>query len=37
MFAAAAPAEQAFRQALAKFFGGEADERTIELLGRSAQ
>jgi uncharacterized protein (DUF1810 family) len=34
LFAATAPQEQVFREALAMFFGGEEDERTIELLGR---
>jgi uncharacterized protein (DUF1810 family) len=32
LFAAARPEEPAFRDALAKYFGGESDRRTIELL-----
>jgi len=32
LFAAAVPEEPAFKAALDKFFGGRADERTLELL-----
>lgn len=32
LFAAVAPEEPAFRQALEKYFGGAADPRTLELL-----
>jgi uncharacterized protein (DUF1810 family) len=32
LFAAARPDEPAFRDALEKYFGGEADRRTMELL-----
>ncbi|HZY68013.1 MAG TPA: DUF1810 domain-containing protein [Devosia sp.] len=33
LFGRADPAEPAFRAALAKFYGGRQDERTLELLG----
>jgi uncharacterized protein (DUF1810 family) len=33
LFAAAAPGGRGFRDVLAKYFGGEGDPRTIELLG----
>jgi uncharacterized protein (DUF1810 family) len=32
LFSRAAPAEPVFRQAIDKYFGGRADERTLELL-----
>ncbi|WP_374471800.1 DUF1810 domain-containing protein [Phenylobacterium sp.] len=32
LFAAAAPAEPAFREALARYFGGQPDPRTLALL-----
>jgi uncharacterized protein (DUF1810 family) len=34
LFAAAAPEEAVFEEALAKFFGGERDPRTVSLLQR---
>jgi uncharacterized protein (DUF1810 family) len=34
LFGEAAPEEPLFAQALARFFGGRRDERTLELLGR---
>jgi uncharacterized protein (DUF1810 family) len=36
LFAAAAPQQPAFRAALLKYFNGDADGRTLELLGLSA-
>ena len=33
LFAAARPEEPVFRQVLAKFYGGEPDRRTLEILG----
>ncbi len=36
LFAEAAPADPRFRDAIDGFFGGEADMRTLEILGRSA-
>lgn len=34
LFSRADPAERVFREALAKFYGGQEDQRTLELLGR---
>jgi uncharacterized protein (DUF1810 family) len=36
LFAAAAPEESLFDEALAKFFGGERDRRTLELLEQAS-
>jgi uncharacterized protein (DUF1810 family) len=37
LFAHAAPDEKLFRTALEKYFGGEADERTLEILAGKSQ
>jgi uncharacterized protein (DUF1810 family) len=37
LFAVAAPEERLFEEALKKFFGGERDPRTLELLGLGAE